>query len=148
MSVDQARSLLQVGAQASAEELARAWRREVKATHPDAGGTAERFGEVTAAYELLKAATRTASQAEPLAGGKPAMSVVWWLATTATATATAVLVILLLAGSGGIAAAPLAVYTLGAAGFAWWHSAGRPASPRMSPRRMYRRMIPGQRAKG
>lgn len=145
MTVDQARKVLGVPAQAAPAELATAWRRAVKVAHPDVGGSAERFGEVTAAYELLSADALTAASAEPLTGGRPTLSVVWWLAGTGTATAAAVLVILLLTASATIAAGPVAVYTLGWAGHAWWHSTSRP-TPRVR-RVIRRRLVPAQRAK-
>lgn len=45
--------LLEVARDASPEEVKRAYRRKARVLHPDAGGDAEAFKEVTRAYEIL-----------------------------------------------------------------------------------------------
>lgn len=52
-SAETARSILGVDADADAEEIRRAYRRRVKETHPDLGGSEEAFRRVRRAYERL-----------------------------------------------------------------------------------------------
>lgn len=55
MSERRAAEVLGVDAGASAEDVHRAYRRRARELHPDAGGTAEAFAELRAAYQLLAA---------------------------------------------------------------------------------------------
>jgi len=63
--------VLGVARQASGEEIARAYRREARASHPDGGGagSAERFQAVSDAYEVLRDPRRRAvyDRSHPLA---------------------------------------------------------------------------------
>jgi hypothetical protein len=63
--------VLGVSRQASGDEIARAFRRGARASHPDTGGTgsADRFQAVTDAYELLRDPRRRAvyDRSHPLA---------------------------------------------------------------------------------
>jgi curved DNA-binding protein CbpA len=63
--------VLGVARQASGEEIARAYRRAARASHPDSGGagSAERFQAVSDAYEVLRDARRRAvyDRSHPLA---------------------------------------------------------------------------------
>ena len=55
--------VLGVGRQASRDEIARAYRRAARATHPDSGGSgtgAERFQAVSDAYDVLRDPVRRA----------------------------------------------------------------------------------------
>jgi curved DNA-binding protein CbpA len=67
---------LGVARQASGEEIARAYRRAARASHPDrgGGGSAERFQAVTDAYEVLRDPRRRAvyDRSHPLAGPRAA----------------------------------------------------------------------------
>lgn len=53
MSPDRARGILGVRSGADADAIRSAYRRKVKETHPDRGGSAEAFQRVTEAYETL-----------------------------------------------------------------------------------------------
>jgi curved DNA-binding protein CbpA len=63
--------VLGVARQASGEEIARAYRRAARTSHPDsgAGGSAERFQSITDAYEVLRDPGRRAvyDRSNPLA---------------------------------------------------------------------------------
>jgi DnaJ-class molecular chaperone len=63
--------VLDVARQASGEEIARAYRRAARASHPDSdgGGSAERFQAVSDAYEVLRDPRRRAmyDRSHPLA---------------------------------------------------------------------------------
>jgi curved DNA-binding protein CbpA len=68
--------VLGVARQASGEEIARAYRRAARASHPDSSGSgsAERFQAVSDAYELLRDPRRRAvhDRSHPLARGRSA----------------------------------------------------------------------------
>jgi curved DNA-binding protein CbpA len=68
--------LLGVPREASGEELARAYRRAARASHPDGGGpgSAERFRALSDAYEVLRDPRRRAvyDRAHPLARSRSA----------------------------------------------------------------------------
>jgi curved DNA-binding protein CbpA len=67
--------VLGVARQASAEEIARAYRRAARASHPDGGsaGSAERFRAVSDAYEELRDARRreTYDRSHPVVRSHP-----------------------------------------------------------------------------
>lgn len=54
MSADEARAILGVGPSAGQEEIAVAYRRLIKAVHPDAGGASPLAAQVNAAFNVLK----------------------------------------------------------------------------------------------
>ena len=68
--------VLGVPRQASAEEIARAYRRAARASHPDSGGagSAERFQAVSDAYDVLRDPRRRAvyDRSHPLARSRTA----------------------------------------------------------------------------
>ena len=67
--------VLGVPRQASGEEIARAYRRAARASHPDSGaGSAERFRAVSDAYEVLRDPRRRAvyDRSHPLARSRTA----------------------------------------------------------------------------
>jgi len=68
--------VLGVPRKASAEEIARAYRRAARASHPDSGGagSAERFHAVNAAYDELRDPRRRAlyDRSHPLSRSQPA----------------------------------------------------------------------------
>jgi curved DNA-binding protein CbpA len=70
--------VLGVARQASREEIARAYRRAARASHPDSGGSGSppRFQAVSDAYEVLRDPGRRAMYdgSHPLAGPRPAVA--------------------------------------------------------------------------
>jgi hypothetical protein len=53
-------AILGIGRDATAEQIKAAYRARAKHTHPDLGGDAEKFGELTAAYDVLSDQERRA----------------------------------------------------------------------------------------
>ncbi len=65
MRPEVARRVLGVDAGASAVEVDRAYRRAVRSAHPDVGGDAARFAELTAARRALCGSAAAAARAVP-----------------------------------------------------------------------------------
>ena len=84
MSLTEARALLGVAATASAAEIRRAYLEAAKVVHPDAGGAAEQFLRVMAAYRRLELAAPAddvladARAPKPEAGTLEIMPVMAW----------------------------------------------------------------------
>lgn len=75
MTPKQARQVLNAPLPCDAAELGRAFRRAVKAAHPDVGGTAERLRLVIEAHDLLKAVVPAATPSQPRAGAAESLEI-------------------------------------------------------------------------